>query len=1332
LYILGQKEVFAMRAIPESHSFAFLNASIFVACIFCVTSLCPWALGQEASDATATPHPLITHRIDESQLTTLGGNTYPLARPEFDFGMAPASLPMERMVLVLKRSPEQELALRKLLDNQQDKNSPDYHKWLTPEEFGKQFGPTDSDMQTITTWLKSHGFQVGTTKGRTVLEFSGSASQVQEAFHSAIHKYIVKGEQHWANDRDPQIPTALTPVVAGIDSLHSFRKKPLYQLLGVFSLSRNVRGYLSLSSLSPRNPLFTVGGNCGLAAGPCYALSPYDLATIYNILPLWNATSPINGTGQTIAIVSQSDIYPQDFSDFRQDFGLPVGTLNIIYNGSPPDKLASEGDELESDLDVQWSGAVAKGAIIDLVESISTNSTAGVDLSALFIVDNNIAPILSVSYGACELDMGTAGNQFYYRLWQQAAAQGISVFVSTGDSGSAVCDRDSSIATQGLSVNGIASTPYNVAVGGTDFADLQNQSAYWNSTNDPVTFASAKGYVPESSWNDTCTNSELFTFTSDTTAERQCNDSKSAYWPSFLAPAGGSGGASNCTTSSNQTLSSCGGGYEKPTWQSGPGVPNDGTRDLPDVSLFAGDGMNSSFYLACETDMYFGCAGDVYSMVALGGTSASAPAFAGIMAMINQKMQSRQGNPNYVFYALAAQPGSSCDSTGTIEASCIFHDVTTGTIAMACVTGTPNCVTNTAGDANGVLSGYSTTPGYDLATGLGSVNVSNLADKWSTVTFQATVSTLSMSPTTNLTHGSPVNVTITVSPTSGAGTPLGMASLVTSIGQPAGLFTLSNGAVSGTTEILPGGSYTVTAHYAGDGTYATSDSTPGIAVTVAPEPSTTTLQAFTLDQNGSSTPFTSGPYGGAIVYLSARVAGKSGQGVPTGTINLTQTLNGGTTNFSGDPFLLNSQAVTMLPFPGYNWWAYSPGTYTMGATYSGDGSFEGSTASSVTFSITPAQTSTTTSIAGCTPVNGVCSFSPGQSVTIFASVNYSGAAFTGGVFIKDPTGAVTFYSNGAVLGSPVPVDSSINPPIASINTTLSGLSSITAQYSGDSNFAGSTSSALLLAVGAPFLMTASPHIVNVPSPGQSASTTLTITAQKGFAGAVSNFSCAGLPPGATCSFNPTTVPGGSGSTTLTITTTPLGQMAQMRLAANESADVRRMAITMLPLLGVCLIGIPAWRRRRGVLPVLMMIALMLTLLSCGGGGGGGGVTPPSNNPVPSIKSLSPAEQAAGSQSQTLTINGSGLMSSSIVTYNAVPHTVSYTSASQISISLSASDLATTGTYPVVVTNPAPGGGASNPVNFGVVTGTPTGTFNLFVTATSGPLTDTTDFALVVQ
>jgi hypothetical protein len=342
-------------------------------------------------------------------------------------------------------------------------------------------------------------------------------------------------------------------------------------------------------------------------------------------------------------------------------------------------------------------------------------------------------------------------------------------------------------------------------------------------------------------------------------------------------------------------------------------------------------------------------------------------------------------------------------------------------------------VTNVVGDQIGVLTGFSTTAGFDLATGLGSVNAANVVSNWTSVNFQPTTSTLSLSPTNQITHGSPVKVNVGVLPNAGTGTPTGQVSLLTSKGMPAGNFTLANGAVSSTTTLLPGGSYTVSAHYAGDGTYATSDSAPGIPVTVNAESSTTTVQAFTLDQSGNQIPFTSGPYGGSIVYVGASVAGKSAQGVPTGSVNLTQTLNGTTTPFSGNPYVLNSQALTMIPFPGNNYWAYGPGTYTMAATYTGDGSFKSNSSPGVTFTVTPAQSNVSTNILNCTPGSTPCLFGAGNFIEIFASVNYSGGAFnTGGVFINRPTGTMTFYSNGTALG---PCVSSAGRQVPSLGRT---------------------------------------------------------------------------------------------------------------------------------------------------------------------------------------------------------------------------------------------------------------------------------------------------------
>jgi subtilase family serine protease len=872
---------------------------------------CLFLTRQASWPQSASPQSRIVSQVNEGALVTLRGNTHPLAQPQFDQGAAPPDLPMARMLLVLKRSDAQESALQKLLDDQQDRNSPSYHQWLTPDEFGQQFGPSDQDLQVITAWLISHGFQIGgISRGRTVIEFSGTSSQVQQAFLTEIHRYVANGESHWANASDPQIPAALAPVIVGVNSMHNFSVKPLFRLPSTASRIKSSGSYPIGKERSVQSPFLTGGGGCGLMVSPCYVVGPWDFATIYNVLPLWNGASPIDGTGETIAIVGQSDIYTQDILDFRTAFGLPNIKLNIIHNGVPPGQLSTSGDETESEIDVQWAGAVAKGATIDLVLSASTNSTSGVDLSAEYVVDNNLSPILSESYGECELGLGTAGNQFHSQLWQQAASEGISVFVAAGDSGSAACDRNDSLATNGLSVSGLASTPYDVAVGGTDFNDLKSPSTYWNSASNATTQESAIGYIPEMAWNDTCTNSEFFQFTQSATAESDCNDSSSNFWPSFLMPNGGSGGMSNCTAPTGSAPATCSGGYPKPSWQTGPGVPSDKVRDLPDVSLFAGDLLNANAYLFCNLTLSGGsCAGDVDFALPVGGTSVSAQAFAGIMALVDQKTQSRQGNANYVLYPLAAISGASCNSSVTPGSACVFYDVTAGTNAMPCMTGSPNCVTNTSGDQNGVLSGYSATAGYDLATGLGSANVTNLVNNWTSVTFQPTSTTLTLNGgrAVNVTHGTPVNVNVTVGPQSGGGTPSGLVSLLTSNQQGVTNFTLSNGAVASSTALLPGGSYTVNARYAGNGTFAASDSAPGVAVTVSPEPSLATVQVVTVDQNGNSIPFTTGPYGGSFVQFRVSAAGQSGNGVATGTVTLTDAQSGTTVNFAGNPYPLNSE-----------------------------------------------------------------------------------------------------------------------------------------------------------------------------------------------------------------------------------------------------------------------------------------------------------------------------------------------------------------------------------------------------------------------------------------
>ncbi len=734
--------------------------------LLCAQSLAQQSAAQQPStqSATSAPRPLIAQPIDETQLTVLKGNTHPLARPEFDLGTAPATLPMNRMLLVLKRSPEQESALKKLLDDQQDKSSPSYHEWLTPEDYGRQFGPTDADLQTITTWLQSHGFQVGSTKGRTVLEFTGSASQVQEAFHTTIHKYIVNEEQHWANSADPSIPTALSPAVEGIFTLHNFYKRPQVHLAEEQFTAKAVRA---------AHPLFT-------SSNGLHALGPADYYTIYNFNPL--------GSG-----LSSMDLMYFHYWMYDQ-----ASSANVILNGPDPGNLGG-GEETEAVLDTTWAGAVAPSDWITLVVSKSTATTDGVDLSETYIIDNNLADVMSESFGDCETNFTSTQAAGISSLAQQAAAQGITYVVATGDSGSAGCDDPNTqkTATHGLSVNMLASTPYNVAVGGTVFNENGHDSTYWNSTNQNPTQQSAISYIPEDVWNDSCAS---------------CSN------PNIWA---GGGGASTFFT--------------KPSWQSGvTGIPADGKRDLPDVSLTA---AGHDPYLICLRGSCIPDAQGEIFFYGVGGTSASTPALAGIMGLVANKTLTRLGQPNYVLYRLAAAESlTQCNgSSTTLPAStCVFNDVTVGNNAVP-------------GEANYGKSSatYQSGQGYDLATGLGSVNVTNLINQWNTVTFSPTTTTFSISPTSAV-HGSPLNVAGTVTPNSGTVAPSGVVWVQ---GGPAhgnlvgdstvDVFALgSQGSFAGATHMLPGGTYSVNAHYAGDGTYGGSDSSPAVQVMIQPENTT--------------------------------------------------------------------------------------------------------------------------------------------------------------------------------------------------------------------------------------------------------------------------------------------------------------------------------------------------------------------------------------------------------------------------------------------------------------------------------------------------------------
>ena len=455
--------------------------------------------GQAAWAQTTNVPARVLSAVDDTQTVTLKGNVHPLARAEFDQGPVSDAAPATRMMLLLQRSPEQETALRELLDQQQDKTSPNYHAWLTPAQFGTQFGPADSDVQAVTDWLQSHGFQnVKVSPGRTTIEFSGNVGQVRNAFHTEIHQFSVHGEQHMANVSDPQIPAALAPVLRGVVGLHNFRPKPL-----MHRMNNYLGGHVTGTGPKPQ-----VTFTC--TSGPCYGVGPGDFATIYGVPNgLGSLPSTLTGANVTIAIVQDSNVLVTDIQQFNSVFGFSTnfGPNNIILNGPDPgvqNRTTGNGDEGEAVLDVEWSGAIAPGATVDLVvtQTSETIGAQGTDLSADYIVQNNLAPIMSESFGLCEFDEGTSGNAFYYTLWEQAAAQGITVILATGDNGSDMCDVGSGLdyATSGLGVSGLASTPFNVAMGGTDFP---NASAYWNTSNGTPP-ESAASYIPESAWNSGC------------------------------------------------------------------------------------------------------------------------------------------------------------------------------------------------------------------------------------------------------------------------------------------------------------------------------------------------------------------------------------------------------------------------------------------------------------------------------------------------------------------------------------------------------------------------------------------------------------------------------------------------------------------------------------------------------------------------------------------------------------------------------------------------------------------------------------------------------------
>jgi hypothetical protein len=1210
--------------------------------------------------------PLSTEAIDESRIVTLPGSVHPLAQKRFDQGPVVDSFAADRMLLMLNRPAEREAALRQFLIDAHSRGSSRFHKWVTPEQFGERFGPADSDIQAATRWLSSHGFRVGkVTKSRSLIEFSGSARNVKETFHSEIHKYRVSNETHYANANNLAIPEALGPLIRGVSPINDFHLKSYARRVGPASYSRRTgKATPLLAGATGIGSYFTI-------APAFFAVSPEDFATQYNLTPLYQSGG--KGLGQTIGIIGGSNINLALTNAYRQLFHLSGNGPRVVIDGGDPGIGPLPDSDVEAYLDVELSGAVAPDAAVNLYISDGSQVQDPINLATIRAIEDNEASVLSLSLGACEAVLGPFGNQLWASLWEQAAAQGQTVLVSSGDTGSAGCGfADENTGTQGLAVSGVASTPWNVAVGGTDFFypnyanGPSSADPFWNQANDSNN-GSLIAPLAEQAWD----------------VPFGLNILESSDSLDSLDAAGG--GASSCVQSTIDPTGHtvCFAGYPKPAWQGAPGVPADGVRDLPDVSLFAANGPNLSTYAICAGDT--DCAatsGNEPQVTLIGGTSASAPAMAGIMALVNQKF-GRHGQADFNLYALARKNPA------------VFHDIVTGTNNVPCQQGTTDCSLDTNGDGRYSLQEYAAGPGYDLATGLGSVDANALVTNWDDTSFVATTTSLSLS-SSSIVHGTPVTFTASVAAPSGSGTPTGDVAVTTNSGFPLqrdNAIPITSGTASSTVDFFPGGTYQVGAQYQGDGVFGPSTSAP-VQISVAPEPSTIFFEASgpngIVTNSGAQTTygerwtFTAEPYG---------MNGDQIFGLATGSVTFTD----GATSQQAP---MNSQGVA----------AYSPsalalGTHSIAVSYAGDASYQASTAGPFTFTVaqgTPRiliptvdssipvggnllvtvvigtgfgtaptgnitlSLGTTMLVVPLTPISldtfpyssasvtftnlqGAGSFpltvSYGgdsnwtsatttyrDSITVTASTlsptttsisvfptsisRFESSSFTATVRSASgsgpaPTGTVLFYVNGQALPSHLEQNGQASTDPVPATAMTNGINQVIAVYTGDSvyNPSTSTSAAVTVDLGTFSLTLGVPRIA-IPA-GQSATVPVLLNAIDGFS-ALLALSCAPSSGSIGCGVNPaTTTAAGTTAATLTINAYTLTGGETVPLSTAPPPGIPLGAVTSVGLLLLVVLACAA-----RPIPVKWRLAWSFCAFGVLLAGCGGGSSNPSSSPPP--------------------------------------------------------------------------------------------------------------------
>jgi len=763
-----------------------MRIPVWLASAFCVLAV-----------VYAAPQNRITKPVDNAQRITLRGHMHPKARPEDDRGRVAPSFALSYVTLSLPPSASQQADLDKLLAGQQTPGSPNYHKWLTPEEYALRFGATGSDINQVTTWLKGQGLSIAAVaRGRGWIAVNGTAGQIETAFQTEIHEYVVNGETHFANASEPSIPAAFAGVIGQIRGLNNFHARP-----------------------AQRRPSFLP--NYTTSRGSHY-LAPDDWATIYDVTPLYAAG--INGAGQTIVVAGQTQVNPSDVQTFRASYGLPANNPQLLLVPNSQDPGVSSDDVDEANLDLEWSGAVARNASIVFVYS------SDVMQSIQYAIDQNLAPVISSSYGLCEQEtpMSDANS---FRAWaKQGNAQGITWFEASGDTGGADCGDSQN---PGLAVDTPGSVPEITAIGGTEFVEGSGQ--FWSAVNSS-TLASALSYIPETTWNDSAQDGE---------------------------PSASGGGASIY--------------FPQPSWQTAVGVPPDNARHVPDISLTA----------SADHDGYLVISNGRQEII--GGTSAPTPAFAGLTALLNQYLVSSGsqttpgvGNMNPGLYSLSQS------SIG------VFHDITTGNniVTVPCPHRSPSCVSTPVG--------YSAGPGYDSATGLGSVDGYALVTRWNAagsvlptaktvITLVSNLNEVSSSEviflTATATSSNGVTPTGTVEFQAG-GTNLGTANLVGSGGTATATLSL-NGSQ------LPQGGGTITALYTDSSSNSLSASV-SVAVSSSGSGSTAKPSIAGLS-NGASFKLTYAPGMVLSVFgsqLAPNTASASSVPLPISMAGVAATING--------------------------------------------------------------------------------------------------------------------------------------------------------------------------------------------------------------------------------------------------------------------------------------------------------------------------------------------------------------------------------------------------------------------------------------------------------